>query len=63
MWFDQGWRDTPIYRREHLAVGATLDGPAIVEQLDATTLIEPGDHARVDALGNLEITVRGGSND
>jgi hypothetical protein len=29
-----------------------------VEQLDATTVIEPGDRARVDALGNLEITVR-----
>jgi N-methylhydantoinase A len=34
-------------------------GPAIVEQLDTTTVIEPGDGARVDALGNLEITVRG----
>jgi N-methylhydantoinase A len=55
----QSWHDTPIYRREHLAIGATLTGPAIVEQLDATTVIEPGDHARVDALGNLEITVGG----
>jgi len=34
-------------------------GPAIVEQLDSTTVIEPGDRVRVDALGNLEITVRG----
>jgi N-methylhydantoinase A len=55
----QSWHDTPIYRREHLAIGATLTGPAIVEQLDTTTVIEPGDHARVDALGNLEITVGG----
>ena len=38
---------------------ATLTGPAIVEQLDTTTVIEPGDRARVDALGNLVITVRG----
>jgi N-methylhydantoinase A len=59
VWFDGGWRDTPIYRRERLAAGVTLEGPAIVEQLDATTVIEPGDHVRVDALGNLEITVRG----
>jgi N-methylhydantoinase A len=59
VWFDQGWHDTPIHRRERLAAGATLTGPAIVEQLDTTTVIEPGDHARVDALGNLEITVRG----
>ncbi|HEX9818907.1 MAG TPA: hydantoinase/oxoprolinase family protein [Methylomirabilota bacterium] len=56
---EQAWHDTPIYRREHLPAGATLVGPAIVEQLDATTVIEPGDRVRVDALGNLEITVRG----
>jgi N-methylhydantoinase A len=58
-WFDGGWQDTPVYRREQLGVGAELVGPAIVEQLDSTTVIEPGDRVRVDALGNLEITVRG----
>jgi len=56
---DNHWHDTPIYRREGLPAGTVLTGPAIVEQLDATTVIEPGDHARVDAFGNLEITVRG----
>ena len=58
-WFDGQWHDTPVYRREQLGVGAQLVGPAIVEQLDSTTVIEPGDRVRVDALGNLEITVRG----
>ena len=48
-----------MYRREQLGVGAALTGPAIVEQLDTTTVIEPGDRVRVDALGNLEIAVRG----
>ena len=56
-WFDGRWHDTPVYRREQLAVGTELEGPAIVEQLDTTTVIEPGDHVRVDRLGNLEITV------
>ncbi len=56
--FDGGWRDTPVYRREQLGVGTEFEGPAIVEQLDATTVIEPGDRVRVDALGNLEIAVR-----
>ena len=56
-WFDGTWYDTPIYRRERLGVGAALTGPAIVEQLDTTTVIEPGDRMRVDALGNLEIAV------
>jgi N-methylhydantoinase A len=62
VWFDERWHNTPIYRREHLPVGATLLGPAIVEQLDATTVIEPGDEARVDTLGNLDITVRAALN-
>src|SRR5262245_1548989 len=58
VWFDGAWHDTPVYRREQLGVGAEFEGPAIVEQLDSTTVIEPGDRVRVDALGNLEITVR-----
>src|SRR5258705_371209 len=58
-WFDGQSQDNPAYRREQLGVGAELVGPAIVEQLDSTTVIEPGDRVRVDALGNLEITVRG----
>jgi N-methylhydantoinase A len=58
VWFDGGWRETPVYRRERLAPGVTGTGPAIVEQLDATTVVEPGDRVRVDAFGNLEITVR-----
>ena len=58
VWFDGGWHDTPVYRREQLGVGVELVGPMIVEQLDSTTVIEPGDRMRVDALGNLEITAR-----
>jgi N-methylhydantoinase A len=58
VWFERGWHDTPIYRRESLPVGAEVTGPAIVEQLDTTTVVEPGDMLRVDRLGNLEITVR-----
>ena len=57
-WFDGAWHDTPIYRRERLAVGVRFDGPAIVEQLDSTTVIEPAGRVGVDTLGNLIITVR-----
>jgi N-methylhydantoinase A len=45
----------PVYDRERLAPGHRLAGPAIVEQMDATTLLLPGDVARVDPLGNLVI--------
>ena len=53
VWFDGGWRDTPVLRREALPPGACFDGPAIVEQLDTTTVVEPGFRARRDPMGNL----------
>jgi N-methylhydantoinase B len=49
---------TAIYKRELLTAGSTLEGPAIVEQLDATTLILPGMRAEVDEYLNLIITTR-----
>ena len=62
VWFESGgWRETPIYDRGRLPLAAVFHGPAVVVQLDATTVVEPGDHARVDALGNLVIELRGGA--
>ncbi|MEQ1649651.1 MAG: hydantoinase/oxoprolinase family protein [Hyphomicrobiaceae bacterium] len=52
------WLDAAIYNREALPLASTIDGPAIVEQLDATTVIEPGARAHVDPVGNLRIAVR-----
>jgi N-methylhydantoinase A len=46
-----------LYAREHLLPGHVIEGPAVVEQLDATTLVFPGDRARVDAAHNLLIEV------
>jgi N-methylhydantoinase A len=42
-----------VYDRALMAVGFTFHGPAIVEQPDTTTLIEPGWNGRVDHAGNL----------
>jgi N-methylhydantoinase A len=42
-----------LYERDRLAIGATIAGPAIVEQLDATTVIPPGWRGRVDGYRNL----------
>jgi N-methylhydantoinase A len=44
---------TPIYARDALRPGNRFAGPAIVEQMDATTLVPPGTTARVDAYLNL----------
>ena len=57
VWFDGGFRRTPVLRREKLCAGTTLEGPAIIEQLDCTTVIEPGNRVSVDALGNLLVDV------
>jgi N-methylhydantoinase A len=53
VWFDGGWRDAAIWARLDLPAGASIGGPAILEQPDATAVIEPGLLGRVDALGNL----------
>ncbi len=50
-------RDTAIYWRDHLPPDAVIEGPAIIEQMDTTILIEPGDVARGDAIGNIIVTV------
>jgi N-methylhydantoinase A len=49
------WHDAAVYEREALPIGAQIDGPAIVQQVDATTVIEPGAAAEVDMIGNLRI--------
>lgn len=57
VWFSGGWTDTPIYRRSDIGAGARIDGPAIVEQMDTTSVIEPGCVAEADGMGNLVVSV------
>jgi N-methylhydantoinase A/oxoprolinase/acetone carboxylase beta subunit len=47
------WRDTPIYRRGDLVPGMTFAGPAVIEQSDTTTVVEPLMKVKVDAFSNL----------
>jgi N-methylhydantoinase A len=54
VWFPAtGFVSTPIYARERLAAGAAFAGPAIVEQMDATTIVPAGWRAEIDRHGNL----------
>jgi N-methylhydantoinase A len=53
-----GWTDAAVYLRGELAPGMEFEGPAIVEQDDATTVIEPGMAARVDGGGNLLVEIK-----
>ncbi|MBW8908606.1 MAG: hydantoinase/oxoprolinase family protein [Mesorhizobium sp.] len=57
VWYAGRWHDTPVYAREKLPLDAVIEGPAILEQMDATTVLEPGDHARSDADGNIIIDI------
>ncbi|MFM1863161.1 MAG: hydantoinase/oxoprolinase family protein [Gemmobacter sp.] len=59
VWFSGGWAETPVYWRDHLPDAARIEGPAIIEQMDTTILIEPGDVATGDGRGNLIIAVGG----
>ena len=54
-----GFVDTAVYDRETLGPGSAVDGPAIVEQIDTTTVIHPGQRVSVDEFGNLLITIGG----
>ncbi len=56
-YFAGAWYLAKIYRRERLPPGARLMGPAIVEQLDSTLVLDPGTKAEVDPLGNILVTV------
>jgi N-methylhydantoinase A len=51
--------DCPVYQRERLDVDVRFSGPAIVDQLDATTVIPPGQTARVDEYRSILVGIGG----
>jgi len=51
-----GFVEAQVYERSRIKPGVTFYGPAIVEQADTTTVIEPGWRAEVDVRGNLVMT-------
>ncbi|WP_435256999.1 hydantoinase/oxoprolinase family protein [Thioclava sp. FR2] len=56
VWFGE-WVDTPVYWRDHLPLTLTLTGPAIIEQMDTTIIIDPGCSVSSDQDGNLIVEV------
>jgi N-methylhydantoinase A len=54
--FDGATIECPVYQRERLDVGLSFSGPAVLDQLDCTTVICPGQVARVDEWKNLIVT-------
>jgi N-methylhydantoinase A len=56
VWFGE-WVETPVYWRDHLPLALRLEGPAIIEQMDTTVIVEPRCLVTSDADGNLIIEV------
>jgi N-methylhydantoinase A len=52
-----GFHDAPIYRREHLLAGNVILGPAVIEEVSATTVLYPGDRAVVHSSGSILVEV------
>lgn len=65
--FAQGERpafhDTPVYDGAKLAPGNRLEGPAIIEEVDTTIVLQPGDRMLVTPHGIFDIAVPGGQSD
>ena len=58
VWFGDCFQETPVFDRNALPIGATIEGPAILNQMDSTTVVEPESAVTVDEYGNLIIEVR-----
>jgi N-methylhydantoinase A len=56
--FESGWQNTPIYDRASLGAGLRLAGPAVIDEMSSTTLVEPDQRVTVDAAGNLIVEIR-----
>ena len=54
-YYEGNWHDIFIYDRNKLHEGLVVPGPAIVGEMDSTTVVLPGYEARVDSVGNLLI--------
>jgi len=53
---NKGYIEVPIYDRTAIPPEGTIKGPAIIEQLDSTTVLLPGQEARVERFGNIIVT-------
>ncbi len=56
MYCDGSWHQAKLYRREALGPGDRIDGPAIIAEANATTIVEPGWRAEVTGLNHLLLT-------
>lgn len=56
---DRGFVPCPVYDRDQIPAEISFSGPAVIEQMDTTILVLPGQHARVDRWDNIVLTLGG----
>ena len=56
---DGGFTDTSVYQRGSLAQGFRIEGPAIIEEAESTTIVGPGWGARLDETACLVLEFSG----
>lgn len=57
VWLAGGWLPAPVYQRDALARDQQIPGPAIIDQLDSTIVVHPGDRASVLPTGDIVIGI------
>jgi len=60
MWVEDQWQEVPVYRRDSLGPGTTIDGPAIIAEANGTTVIDAGWAGTVNDRGHLLLEQEGG---
>jgi N-methylhydantoinase A len=55
VFFEDGWHDASVYQRETLKTGEKINGPAIIEEYDSTTVLPPAWQLRVHETGCMVI--------
>ena len=58
-----GYTDVPVLDRTGMRVGETVEGPALIEETDSTTILLPGDRAAISPRGHLVIDIGGTGDD
>ena len=52
-----GWREADVYDRDQLGAHASFEGPVVFEEMSSTTVLAPGQSARIDEFGNIVVRV------
>ncbi|TLZ84158.1 MAG: hypothetical protein E6K02_10685 [Methanobacteriota archaeon] len=55
--FDDGWSEVPVFDRESIPIGFEREGPAILAEDHATTVVPPGARFHIRPRGLIEIEV------